>query len=558
MKRVFGLVTGAAVLTVGVGVSGAPARAGALFEGRVGSATPADRSAGLSWGPCAAEPGAASAPAGGVECATLPVPLDHRNPDGRRISLALTRVKSATPAVSTSGRARPRGGHLGVLLVNPGGPGASGRDLARFVATALPEDLAARYDVIGFDPRGVGKSEPALSCADADRHYTPPALDNVPQSPAEEAVLVERAKSYARGCASRFSWMLPHMTTENVARDLDLMRRALGKQQISYLGYSYGSYLGAVYATLYPGSVKRLVLDSIVDPHRVWYAANLAQNHAFERRHRDFLAWVASHDGVYGLGRTEQVVRAAWYSMRDRLRVAPVDGVVGPSELDDIFTVAGYSDTVWPHFAEAFSAYMRKGEGRRLLQMHRRHGKKDAADENGYAVYLGVQCRDASWPRDWGTWRADMTASHQVSPFLTWPNAWYNAPCAFWPVSGGTPVTIRAAENLPPILLIQSRRDAATPYPGALRMRTLFPTARLLAVSGGSHGVALAGNRCVDRHVADYLRDGTLPATTAKRGTAEADVACAGLTPPRPAARMAGGGDQQRHLELIDVLQGRT
>ncbi|GII89792.1 alpha/beta hydrolase [Sinosporangium siamense] len=564
MKRVVGLIAGAAVLTVCVGGNGAPARAGAPPGAPVPDVGVADANTGLSWGPCdeaKKSGGAALAPAGGVECATVRVPLDHAKPFGRHIGVAVNRVKAASvrpagrSAVSRrdgSGVPRQREPHLGVLLVNPGGPGASGRDLARFVASALPHDVAARFDVIGFDPRGVGKSEPALSCADPARYYTPPALDNVPRTRAEETALLNRAKTYARGCAERQAWMLPHMTTENTARDLEVIRRALGTEQISYLGYSYGSYLGAAYATLFPERVKRLILDSVVDPDSVWYSANLAQNHAFHRRHRDFLTWVAQNDGVYNLGRTEDAVRAEWDAMRIRLRARPAEGVVGPSELDDIFTVAGYTDAVWPTFAGAFAAYARKGDTKGLVAAHRRHGKKDAADENGYAVYLAVQCRDAPWPRDWNTWRADMTASHRVAPFLTWPNAWYNAPCAFWPVPSTTPVTLRAAGTLPPILMIQARRDAATPYPGALRMRTIFPSARLLVVGGGNHGVSLAGNGCVDRHVAAYLRDGTLPARVGGEG---GDIKCAGLAAPRPAARMSAATGPD-HVRLVDLLHG--
>jgi pimeloyl-ACP methyl ester carboxylesterase len=480
----------------------------------------------LTWGVC---PGVKVA---AVQCAVVRVPLNHTRPDGPSITLALNRVKGIASGTS---------GHLGVLLVNPGGPGASGVALARYVAASLPKDVAARYDVIGFDPRGVGASEPALSCADPKKHFAAPRLDQVPKNDAAETALLARAKAYAVACGVRWGWLLPHMTTENSARDMDVIRRALGEEKISYLGYSYGTYLGAVYATLFPNRVKRLVLDSVVDPEGVWYDANIAQDHAFNRRHRAFLAWVARHHDVYHLGRTEGAVSTAWYGMRARLAARPAGGLIGPSELDDVFTVGGYTEMVWPAFAAAFSGYVRKGQALGLVNAYRRHVDHDAAAENNYAVYLAVQCRDAAWPRDWSRWVADTTEVNAKSPFMAWANAWYNAPCAFWPEPGGTPVRVGDVAHLPPVLLVQSRHDAATPFGGALRVRDRFPTARLVLEGGGNHGVALGSNLCVDQHVAAYLRDGTVPGPSTRRRSRQADANCPSMPSPRPIAPIPAG-----------------
>ncbi|MEV5413697.1 alpha/beta hydrolase [Thermopolyspora sp. NPDC052614] len=514
MKRVIGIATGAAVLAAGLGwAEGATAETERAAAKQGGAAA-------VQWGPC--EKSGDQEVSAKAECATVEVPLDYAHPTGRKLRLAINRIKAAKPRGS---------GHLGVLLVNPGGPGASGRELATYVAEHLPAQVAARYDVIGFDPRGVGGSRPALTCVDPVRYYKPPRLDNVPRDRNDEAGLLARARQYAEGCAARWRWLLPHMTTENSARDMDAIRHALREPRINYLGYSYGTYLGAVYATMFPGRVRRMVLDSVVDPEGVWYDNNLAQDHAFERRHRDFMAWIAEHDAVYRLGRTAERTTAAWYAMRERLRTHPAKGVVGPSELDDMFTVAGYSDAAWPKLARAFSAYSRHGEPGRLVRAFKRFVRNGTAEaENGYAVYLGVECRDAAWPRDWAVWRAD---SHRVSAsarFLTWANAWYNAPCAFWPVRGGTPMKVGSAK-LPPIMLVQSRRDAATPYAGAVRMRRLFPTSRLLTVGGGNHGVVLNGNACADRRLTFYLLGGALPPERGKGAT------CARPPEPVPSGR---------------------
>ena len=184
----------------------------------------------------------------------------------------------------------------------------------------------------------------------------------MPANRQEESALIDRARQYATACGDRWGWLLPHISTENSARDLDEIRAALGESKISYLGYSYGTYLGAVYATLFPDRVKRLVLDSVVDPRQVWYGSNLIQDATFDRRHRDFLRWTARHNRVYRLGSTEKAVSFAWYAMRERLRTRPAAGVVGPSELDDVYTVGGYSDVIWPQLAKAFSAYVKKDE----------------------------------------------------------------------------------------------------------------------------------------------------------------------------------------------------
>ncbi|GIH29538.1 peptidase [Acrocarpospora phusangensis] len=520
--RVIGAVAGVSVLCTGLFIGLRPEAAAA------GPQT-------ITWGACA--------PGSRVECGSVRVPLDPAEPYGQQVTIALNRLK---------GTAARDHNHLGVLLVNPGGPGASGLRLAEYVASKLPADLAARFDVIGFDPRGVGASRPALSCVDVKRYYEAPRPDSVPRDEDEENALLGRAQEFAEGCANRWSWFLPHLTTENTAHDMDVIREALGEDKISFLGYSYGTYLGAVYATLFPQRVRRMVLDSVVDPKGVWYQANIAQNYAFDRRHRDFLAWMAANQAVYRIGDTPKAVEFAWYAMRQRLRSRPAGGIVGPSELDDIFTVGGYSNHVWPQLGQAFSDYVRAGDTTGLIEAYHQHGENDAADENGYAVYLGVQCRDAAWPRNWARWHADAARIHAKAPFLAWPNTIYNAPCAFWPEEGLKPIRV-GARNLP-VMLVQAERDAATPYPGALSLRDAFPAARLVSEPGGNHGVTFAGNPCVDRQVVTYLRDGTM--TPQRKAGRESDVSCPAVAAPRAAARMATG-IQARHASLARVLTGK-
>ncbi|MEV7506835.1 MULTISPECIES: alpha/beta hydrolase [unclassified Streptomyces] len=485
--------TVAAALTSPVTAAPAPAPA------------PAERAAALAWTACATPRHPT------LQCASLKVPLDHDAPAGRQITLALTRV----PHTAKTSQ--------GPLLVNPGGPGGSGRSLAGFVASALPKDVAAQYDVIGFDPRGVGRSEPALDCGAG--HFTPVRPDSLPLDRATERANLERVRDFARSCASRHADVLPHIGTVSAARDIEVLRGALGAERISYFGYSYGTYLGAVYAKLHPGRVHRLVLDSVVDPSGVWYKDNLAQDVAFDARHKAFMAWVAQHDSVYGLGTDPAVVERRWYEMRQALRATPAGAKVGPSELEDTFLPGGYYNGYWPHLAEAFSAYSVKKDPKPLVAAYERFGAVEPSAGNSYSVYTAVQCRDSAWPRDWNVWRADMWRTHAKAPFMTWNNAWYNAPCAFWPTQ---PLEAPDVTNtqLPPALLLQATDDAATPFEGAVTMREkLAGSALVVEEGGGNHGIALSGNTCLDEKVAAYLRTGTA-----------ADASCPAPPAPRPTA----------------------
>ncbi|ELS57820.1 putative Secreted peptidase [Streptomyces viridochromogenes Tue57] len=502
------MLCGAAAVVAGT-VTAVPAEAGAAHTAQSAQAAP------LTWKKC----GTKKYPT--LQCASLEVPLDHTNPRGRRITLALSRVPHTARK------------YQGPLLVNPGGPGGSGRTLAGFVASALPAAVAAQYDVIGFDPRGVGRSRPALDCRPG--HFDPVRPDSVPSTARIERANLLRAQAFARACGTKYADVLPYIDTISAAKDLDRIRAALGARQLNYFGYSYGTYLGAVYAKLFPQRVRRAALDSVVDPTGVWYEDNLAQDHAFDDRHRAFMAWVARHDTTYRLGTDPARVEARWYAMRAALARKPAEGKVGAAELEDTFLPGGYYNGYWPHLAEAFAAYVNDRDADPLLEAYERFGAAEAADDNGYSVYTSVECRDAAWPRDWRRWRTDNWAVHAKAPFMTWSNAWYNAPCAFWP----TPSTHRpmdiANSKLPPVLLFQATGDAATPYGGAVTVhRQLARSSLVVERGGGNHGITLGGNSCLDKHLAAYLTDGTVP-----RGRGEADAVCPALPEPKPLSSKA-------------------
>ncbi|MBB4984523.1 MULTISPECIES: alpha/beta hydrolase [Streptomyces] len=494
--------------------------AGALVAGTVTVLQPAPADAGeptprplprLAWSDCTTK----AYPT--LQCATLKVPLNHDDPAGRKITLALTRVPHTAKAFQ------------GPLLVNPGGPGGSGRGMAGYVAASLPPKVAAEYDVIGFDPRGVGKSEPALDCEPG--HFAPVRPDSVPTGAAAERAAVSRAQSFAEACGKKYADVLPYIDTVSTARDLDAIRQALGAPKINYLGYSYGTYLGAVYARLYPDRVRRMALDSVVNPHGVWYEDNIAQDYAFDNRHKDFMAWVAKQNAVYELGTDPAAVEAAWYRMRDALRTTPAGGKVGPAELEDTFLPGGYYNGYWPRLASAFAAYVNDADPVPLKEAYERYGEADAAADNGYSVYTSVQCRDAAWPRDWNVWRKDNWDVHAKAPFSTWNNAWYNAPCAFWPVDSLTPPDL-TNDQVPPVLVFQATDDAATPYEGGVALHRLMRGSSLVVEEGGgNHGITLGGNDCLDEHLAAYLATGKVPRG---EGDTEVDAVCAALPEPEP------------------------
>ena len=292
---------------------------------------------------------------------------------------------------------------------------------------------------------------------------------------------------------------------------------------------------------MFPGRVRRMVLDSVVRPSGVWYENNLDQNVAFEKRIRAYFRWIARHHRTYGLGTTEQEVAAAYAKARAALEKDPIDGKVGPAELDDVFLADGYNDQSWAEHAEALSAYVVGHEPGRLRRAWRPPGR---LEQNGYAAYTAVQCRDASWPRDWSRWHADSERLFRNGyRFETWSNTWYNAPCAFWAVPGGPRPEVRGTPSLPPILLVQATEDAATPYEGALETHRRFPTSRLLVqTGGGDHGVSMSGDECVDAAVAAYLGGGELPAS--RPGP---DAECAAGPPPEAAPAAAGKPGDPEH-----------
>ncbi|WP_225826297.1 alpha/beta hydrolase [Streptomyces naphthomycinicus] len=497
------------------------------------------RAAGIDFGPCSAAD-VPHAPAG-VRCGTVSVPLDYAHPGGRQIRLTVSRVGATRKDPHNSKRRVPR---QGALVYNPGGPGASGMYFPLVGKIAAWQRIAAAYDLVGYAPRGVGRSAP-LSCVDPKHFVKAPTASPTHPSETYKQQRVGQAKAYARGCARRSGSGLRFYNSLNNARDLDVLRAALGENRLTFMGASYGTYFGSLYAAMFPSHVRRMVLDSAVDPdpQKIWYRSNLDQSAAFEERWADFRDWIARHDDVYRLGATPAKVQRGYDIARDRLARKAAGGKVGPGQLQNVFLTAGYYDDFWPSRAAALSSYLH-GDPEPLVRLAAPGPETAAEAENGSAVYTAVECNDASWPTDWKVWDRDNTRLARVAPFETWDNAWLNLPCAYWPAPRQRPLDVRTGPGeLPPVLILAAERDAAAPYEGALEMnRRLAGSVLVTERDAGTHGIGGGANKCVNGHLFAYLLEGRLPARHAS---------CA--PHPEPVAS-AGTGEKSRR----DALKGKA
>ncbi|GIF07042.1 alpha/beta hydrolase [Actinoplanes siamensis] len=456
------------------------------------------RVAAPDWRPC---PDAAQA-AAGLQCSSVEVPLDYRAPAGRTITIGISRLPGTDPA-------RRRG----ALVLNPGGQFASELSLPlRLVALGLPSTVRERYDLIAFDPRGIGASTPVTCDLDAPHLFTiPPA--RYARVRADITADAGRMRAIADGCGSSGSAAsLPHMTVANVARDLDRIRQALGEERVSYLGYSFGTYIGAVYATLFPGRTDRVVLDSVVGPGGMDHTWSRRLGLGAEQRFPDFAAWAADEDVRYGLGDTPHRVRATMSRLAGRLDRAPVERIDG-SLLRYLTFALLFSDATFPALAQ-FWAVLNKATSGSTLDPDEvtllRQMSNTAFDFSGL---LHLACNNVEgWPRGVRAYERDVALDRERYPLFGAASAglW---PCAFWPARTVEP-RVRISDDGPSdILMVQNRRDPGTPLAGALQTRrALGQRARMITVEQGGHLVYLhSGNACADAAVTQFLVLGVRP-----------------------------------------------
>ncbi|MFJ7770986.1 alpha/beta hydrolase [Streptomyces sp. NPDC097107] len=452
----------------------------------------------VQWGPCseeaASEKGAVAEKAAlpRLECSTLQVPLDYRDPDGRQIEIAISRLASKVPSQ-----------RRGVLLTSPGGPGITGLGYPAVLAgSGLPQEVLDSYDVIGFDPRGVGRSTP-VTC---DLTPQQQARGNVPpyaHTAAEVAREAPHARAVAEQCTtSRTAWMLPHTTTANTARDMDRIRAALGEPRLSYLGASYGSYLGAVYTTMFPKRSDRIVLDSNLGPGGYDVTAMRLLARGMEDRFPDFAAFAAAHP-EYGLGTTPEQVRAKFFDLAERLETEPVQGFDATSFRGVTFDRL-YSDADLPLVARIWQAL----DADRLPP-----ATPPFPDmENFMSARFSVICGDNRWPETVREYQRNVAVDRLKYPMLGGSTASIG-PCAFWPDERVEPPVRIGGRGPSNVLMVQNERDPGTPLAGAQKLRQAFgKRAAMVTADQGGHGVYPFGpNACAKDAATAFLTTGQRP-----------------------------------------------
>jgi pimeloyl-ACP methyl ester carboxylesterase len=438
----------------------------------------------LAWQPCAGVP----EPAQGLQCTSISAPLDYARPSGEQVTLAFSRLPAADPAK-----------RRGVLLLNPGSQGDSQLSLPlQLVALGLPQSVRDAYDLIAFDPRGAGNST-RVTCDLPVTFMIPPAYAVTPAGVDAQAAV---ARQDAQGCADAPSaHLLPYITVRNVARDLDGIRSALGERKVSFLGYSFGAFLGATYSTMYPQRTDRVVLDSSTGPGGLDYTWSRRFAPGFEKHFPDFAAWAASQNATYGLGSTPEAVKAKYFALAAKLDQTPIEDVDGATFrwINEALT---QSDATFPLLAQVWQ----QAEDGTIA----RPPLPPGFDFSGL---LAIVCNMDGWPKDVDVYRHAVAQDRTRYPLLgaAAANVWA---CAFWPARKTEPqvrITDRGPSN---ILMVQNLRDNGTDYPGGVEMRrTLGQRARLVSVDQGGHRAYLFGtNACANATVARYLADGVRPA----------------------------------------------
>ncbi len=500
------IVAGGAALAVAAGITASVVTLPALADDEE---TPA-----VAWGACPED-----VTGTGLECATIAVPLDYDEPDGETIDVMISRLASQNPEK-----------RRGVLLLNPGGPGGAGLSQpADLAALGMPTTVLDSYDLIGMDPRGVGHSTP-VSCGFTTDQGHP---GNVPPYAVDEAAVDEwaaQAQAVADQCAANDTeGHMPHMTTANTARDMDFIRAALGEEQLSYFGASYGSTLGAAYASLFPEQSDRIVIDSNTGGAGMNYDFQRRWGVGVEEGFPDFAAWAADRHESYGLGETPEEVRENFFALAARLDESPVEGFDGPLFRFYIFFTL-YNERSYAPMSQLWQGLASEdGEAVRLQveEMGVPGSTAETAAEpdpndNAFSAYLAVTCNDTDWPEDIAFYREAVAADRETRPMFGAAGA-NMSPCAFWhnePVDPAVEINDEGPQN---VLVLQNLRDVATPYAGGLINREAFgDRARLVSVDAGGHGVYVYDdNPCALNVTTSFLVDGEMP---------ESDVSCEAAT----------------------------
>jgi pimeloyl-ACP methyl ester carboxylesterase len=463
------------------------------------------------------------------ECAKLAVPLDYDEPDGATITLAVARV----PATDQANR-------IGSLFLNPGGPGGSGVMALPQQYAALPEALQERFDIVGFDPRGVGESAP-VRCFDSITEQITflyfGEMPSVPVGPEEEAAWERAAEELAQRCDERNAETLAHLSTANVAHDMDQLRQAVGDEKLNYLGTSYGTYLGATYANLFPDRIRAMVLDGVINPpsytsfdhgdgdivgpNTTSFLRILSNQGSADTLQAFFdQCAAAGPDRCAFAAPSAAETSAKFDALMDRLRAEPmvVQGLAGTltvtySLVDVTVWVALYSAPTWSRLAQGLQALEEGDAAGFLVATKTLGGPPPTAYVNSLEGQFANNCLDTDNPDDPALYREMARSAEQRTPHFGTLYTYQAMPCAFWPAEDADRYTGPwDAETSAPILLISRLYDPATPHGGAVAATETLANARLLTIDGWGHGFFVAGrSTCADDSMAAYLIDLELP-----------------------------------------------
>ncbi|HTN80052.1 MAG TPA: alpha/beta hydrolase [Acidimicrobiales bacterium] len=466
--------------------------AGTTAAGTTAAGTTAggESSGTLDWTPCKTQRK--------FECATLQVPLDYGNPSGEKISLALIRQ----PATDPSKR-------IGSLLTNPGGPGGSGIDFLPSLATLVEPTISEHFDLVSFDPRGVGQSDGLVCATDAQKDAYA-ALDAVPE-PSEIPEVDAFNKQFSATCAQKYGDALAHFGTVDAARDMDQIRQAVGDDKLSYLGFSYGTRLGSVYAQLFPDKVRAMVLDGAQDPNSSSADEDAIQAKGFDSA---FDAFVADCDanprcpaGPDAAGLVDELFK--------RVETNPIPARTDTRQLTEGWLTAGvlyalYAKELWDPLALGLRQ-AQQGDGSLLLRVADvLSGRQpDGTWDNLWEANSAVNCLDSPSRETVPQIEAEATDLAKVSPRFGPLIAWGNLSCTYWPAKA-EPIPVATAVGAPPIVVIGTTRDPATPYVWAERMASSLSSGVLITRDGDGHG-GYADSPCVAQMANDYLVNLTVP-----------------------------------------------
>jgi len=427
---------------------------------------------------------------GAVECATLSVPLDYAEPTGDTIELYVAR----TPA---------SGERYGALFINPGGPGGSAAEYADYLPFLLP-DVADHYDIVGMDPRGVGGSTPITCGVDPEELY---GVDPTIDSPADRQALLDVTEAYVGDCAAKYPDLLAHLGTKDVARDMDTVRAAMGDDQLSYLGYSYGTAIGQEYAGLFPDRVDKMILDGVLALGPTGLEQADEQALGFETALQRFVDHCNAAEGCDISGEALQAVEdvLAMAEQPGGIPAPDADRPAGPGEVNLGLSYALYSESLWPQLDSALAA-ARGGDGSELVDLA--DGYLGLA---GFEVYFAVNCLDFAWPSgDVDAFFRAAKATAAKAPHFGEALVNDYIRCADWPVAP-EPLTKVTAPGAPPILVVSTTGDPATPYEAGVAVADTLESGVLITNEGDGHTAVGQGKSCIDDLVTAYLVDDVVP-----------------------------------------------